>query len=179
MPRLCQAWDVPSLQDVLFWLSQPIRGFKNCDTTLCLKVFDMQRYFCGITTGYRIRLEVIAATGLPLEVFVWQRKPILTEQFGYRDEFSCPASVADLEEYPPDDPDPAPGAPPFFRRSFTDLIFRNSELAADGLRILLCGLKTLVESVCLNAELVEVGDVTIGNGDCHFSSSSSSSSSSG
>jgi hypothetical protein len=142
---------------------------------LTLVVFDQQVYVCGRTQGYRFRVQVSAACGVPREVFLWQRKPILSEELGYKDDFSNVASPADLEEYPTLQPDP--DLPPFWRRDFVDLVFRSLDLAEEGLAALLGDLRELVRSLCVQEDLKAIGEIQVGD-DCTPVNSSSSVSSS-
>ena len=72
----------------------------------------------NVTWSYRMRVNVISATGLNPEVFVWQRR------YSGDDEFQTVAKPTDLEELVNDAPDPTVGnTTPLFLLDYVDLLF--------------------------------------------------------
>lgn len=81
--------------------------------------------------GTRLRLEVIeSSTGVPKELFVWERHSIPNVEQGgieLKDRFLCVAKVSDLSVYPVGNPDLTSRIPPFYRLSTVDLLFSSPE----------------------------------------------------
>jgi len=135
-------------------------------------------YVSGRTQGYRIVVNATESSGIPKEIFVFQRKPGsgADPAVPYLDEFTNIASPADLEEYPvgaPIDPNA-----PFFRMATVDLVFRSEELAADAWAGILSDAAGLVEALNYMDNLSQVEEVIIGTPPTSSSSSSPSASSS-
>lgn len=77
-----------------------------------------------VTLGaYRVRIEAHEAEDMDSRVFVWRRDPVNPYTSQETNTFFAVASPVDMEEYPPEDPDPDK-AYPFFRRSWVELDFR-------------------------------------------------------
>lgn len=137
------------------------------------------RYVDGRTQGFRYVIEVLESSGLPLEIFVYQRKPIISGT-DYTDVFSNVASPADFEEYPVGAP--SCDAYPFFRLKSIDLVFRSMSLADDAWIALQNDIAQLIESLEFMNDLSLEEEVTFGtrpessSSDSQSSSSSSSSS---
>ena len=138
-------------------------------------------YVQGRTQGYRMVVRATESHAMPVEIFVFQRKPGsgADPHVPYLDEFTNIASPADLEEYPvgaPIDPNM-----PFFRLATVDLVFRSEEIAAEAWAGILSDTAGLVEALNYMDSLSQVEEVIIGTPTPSSSSSSSqpSSSSSG
>lgn len=110
-----------------------------------LRKREISEYVEGRTEGYRLRLDVIEAIGIPPEIFVYQRKRGLLPNERDRDEFSNVASPADLEEYPADEPEPTRS---FFRLKSIDVVFRNLDLLRTSLNDVRQDICSLIESLC-------------------------------
>ena len=134
---------------------------------------DMVTYVDGRTQGFRYTIEVIRAVDMPSEIFVYQRKPIISDT-SHEDVFSNIASPTDIEEYPVGDP--ASADRPFFRASAVDLVFRNLTLAEDAWEAIQSDVEQLVWALNM-MDTLEPGEVA-SFGTAPQSSSSSSSSSS-
>ena len=135
-------------------------------------------YVQGRTQGYRMVVRAVESNAMPIEVFVFQRKPGsgADPDVPYLDEFTNIASPADLEEYPvgaPIDPNM-----PFFRLARADLVFRSEEIAAEAWAGILSDVAGLVEALNYMDSLSQVEEVIIGTPTPSSSSSSSQPSSS-
>ena len=135
-------------------------------------------YVQGRTQGYRMVVRATESHAMPVEIFVFQRKPGsgADPHVPYLDEFTNIASPADLEEYPvgaPIDPNM-----PFFRLATVDLVFRSEEIAAEAWAGILSDTAGLVEALNYMDNLSQVEEVIIGNPTPSSSSSSGSPSSS-
>ena len=80
---------------------------------------------------HRLQAWVSSYTDMDPAVFVYQRSPRLPEETlpanqAYDDMYSNIASVSDMADYPVDAP--APGLPPFFRKTSIDMYFRSVDL---------------------------------------------------
>lgn len=71
----------------------------------------------------RVRVEASDAEDMDNRVFVWRRDPINPYTSVVLNTFFTVASPVDMEEFPPEEPDPTK-AYPFFRRSWVELDFR-------------------------------------------------------
>jgi len=100
--------------------------------------------------GYLISITVTEAECLPVELFVFQRRPL--EGGVSRDEFRHVASLADIEEYTV--AAPRPGAV-CYRLAKVDLVFRSISLLFYSLRELKRDVCLLVESASANLVLAE------------------------
>lgn len=98
--------------------------------------------------GYLISITVTEAECLPVELFVFQRRPL--EEGASRDEFRHVTSLADIEEY--EVGAPRPGAT-CYRLATVDLVFRNISLLFHSLRELKRDVCLLVESASANLVL--------------------------
>jgi hypothetical protein len=145
------------------------------DVGIVLRPYRIETFSDGRTVGYRLYVKVVEACNMPADIFVYQRKPIITQNAAYKDDFSNIASLADLAEYEVNqvvDPNR-----PFFRLDYVDLVFRNISLLVDALVGIYSDTAELVWAVRANEKMLNIGDLTIGNlAACHSSSSSSSSS---
>ena len=76
--------------------------------------------------GYDLKLEVLEATDMPEEIFVFQRRtsPPLEAGQDPTDTFVCIADPVDLQEYPPTAPD-LENEMPYFRVKEVLLRFRS------------------------------------------------------
>jgi len=140
------------------------------DPFIKLKKSETAIYVVGRTQGYRFTLEVLEAVGLPLEIFVYQRKPIISNT-AYEDAFVNIASPGDLEEYPVGAP--ACAAKPFFRLSVVDLVFRSISLAEDAWTAIQGDIDQLIETMKFMNNLSVEEEVSFGTAPVESSSSSS------
>lgn len=143
---------------------------------ITLRPYRIDTFSDGRTVGYRLYIQAVDPCNMPAEIFVYQRKPIITGLIPYKDDFSNVASVPDIQEYAVDEPlDPAR---PFFRLDYVDLVFRNISLLVDAVVGIYSDTSELVWALRANEKLTAIGDLAVGNpGFCQSSSSSSSSSS--
>lgn len=78
--------------------------------------------------GARMRLEVVSASGIPREMFVWERHTIFTNGTAEnKDRTMCVAKASDFNVYPIDDPDTGSDIPPFYRSYIFDNVFSSPE----------------------------------------------------
>lgn len=138
-----------------------------------LKQYGMTTYVEGRTQGVRIKVEAEESSGMPLEIFVYQRRPSAPPGESL-DVFTNVASPNDLQEYPAGD-DPGPDSP-FYRRAMVDLVFRSPDHAQQAIDSLILDINQLVESLNYMDTLVLQREIVIGEPPSPSSSSSSSSS---
>jgi hypothetical protein len=112
-------------------------------------------------SAYRLRLEVAEASNMDPRVFVYRRDPVDPYTNDQLDTFFTVASPVDMEEYPPENPDPQK-AYPFLRKSFVELDFRATETALDAERIILSELNVLVVAMTRLAQLEQIEEFWIG-----------------
>lgn len=86
-------------------------------------------------SAYRIRVEAVDPVNMDPRIFLYRRNPPDPLRGNtVRDVFFTVCSPVDLEEYPPEAPDPAKQYP-FFRRSWVELDFRTTQDAEEFWRI--------------------------------------------
>lgn len=139
---------------------------------LRLKRSQSAVYVDGRTQGFRFKVEVVEAVGVDPNIFVYQRKPIISGT-SHEDVFTNVASPADLEEYAVGDV--ACPTEPFFRLDCIDLVFRNITLAEDAWAAILQDVDQLIETLGFMNDLSSMEEVTFGEAPVSSSSSSSSS----
>jgi len=121
--------------------------------------------------GYTYKVEVVDASGLPPEIFVFLRIPKPSDPAQSDDMFQNVASPADIQEYPVTTP--VPGANrPFFRLSEVWLEFRNENLAEDAWRCMQEDFAALLDALEANAQLSVEEVVEYGTAPSSSSSSS-------
>jgi hypothetical protein len=123
-------------------------------------------FVSGRTQAYRVKITVIRACLVPEEIFVYSLMPDNSLRF------ENVASPNDLLEYPVGAPDNTDR--PYFRLAYADLLFRNADMCVDAAVGVANDVLELTRTLDGLDELVELGDMLIGN--CESSSSSSSSS---
>jgi hypothetical protein len=136
---------------------------------------SMTTFVEGRTQGFRILIEVLEASGLSKNIFVYQLKPAVGAEGDPVSVFTNIASPSDLEEYgvglPVADP-----ARPFYRLDSADLVFRNVELLEDAWAAIKNDIDELVRSLDHMDALAPTEEVVFGTEPVSSSSSSSSSS---
>ncbi len=115
-------------------------------------------------SAYRLRVEIEEAVGLDDRVFLYQRRPVNPHTGDYTDVFVTVCSPVDMEDYPPDEPDPARQYP-FFRLNFAELDFRATSQATEAYDIIVRELGTLCRALDRLERLQVVSSVWVGAGD--------------
>lgn len=118
------------------------------DTTRRLKVqrYQVEQIDSLYYSAYRLRIEVTEAVGLDRRVFVYRRDQANPYTGQATDTFFSVTSPVDLEEYPPEEPDPNKSYP-FFRKHFVELDFRTVGLARATELLILEELTVLVHAL--------------------------------
>ncbi len=126
--------------------------------------------------GYRIRIEVACAFGMPTAIFVYRQMPTNPATGAKAGFFSHVASPVDLEEMPEQEPRLGE-VPEWFRLSHVDILLRSTEEVMSFLQEVdqdVCRLKNSLDRLDL---LAPAGEAACGPFfDCHSSSASSGSS---
>jgi hypothetical protein len=136
----------------------------------------------GYIVGFKFKVEVLEAVGLPPEIFCFLRIPQPSEPSTSDDVFQNIASPTDIQEYPITAP--VPGANrPFFRLSEATLDFRSESLAEDAWTCMQDDFDALLTAIEEGAvlsveEVVEYGAAPSSSSSSSPAPSSSSSSSS-
>jgi hypothetical protein len=139
---------------------------------LRIKRSSMTPLYRGYIVGFKFKVEVVEAVGLPPEIFCFLRIPKPSDPIQSDDVFQNIASPTDIQEYPVTTPEPGANRP-FFRLSEATLEFRSESLANDAWRCMQSDFDALLTAIEEGSQLsveevVEYGTVP--------SSSSSSSS---
>jgi hypothetical protein len=111
--------------------------------------------------GFRLRVDVTEAVGIPAEVFVYSRKPADPYTGLVEDVWSGIASFPDLAEYPVGAPNPDLGCP-FFRQSFIEVDVRSQKDYEKIWQLVVDQVKNLKIAFDKAADLVVVEEATIG-----------------
>jgi len=111
--------------------------------------------------SYDLRVEVIAATEMPEEVFVIQRGVAPARAGGEEatDGFICLADPSDLEEFPVGSPNLEANVP-YYRVSDVTLRFRDMESLGETQELLDADFQKLVDSLKAAADAGSTEDVT-------------------
>lgn len=125
-------------------------------------------------SAYRIRIEVEQATDMDDRVFLYRRDPINPHTGETRDTFFTVCSPVDMEDFPPEDPDPAKQYP-FFRRNWVELDFRATGPAEEFWQLVQRELNTLIFALNRLEQLKTRESVWVGAGPPDDSGSSSES----
>jgi hypothetical protein len=96
--------------------------------------------------AYRLRIDAIESDGIEERVFVWRRDPVNPYTSEVTNTFFTVASPVDMEEYPPEEPDPYK-AYPFFRRSWVDLLFRSVSQAEEAWQLIVQEVNNLITAL--------------------------------
>ena len=135
----------------------------------------MTPYIQNYHQGYRLRITAYEANRVPLEIFVYQRLPVVPGETEESDKFTNIASPADLEEYPTNTPTNL--ARPFFREASIDLVFRSVDTLEESWTIIRSEVSALIDTLDTMDTLNITEEITIGaTADTSSSSSSSLSS---
>jgi hypothetical protein len=94
-------------------------------------------------SAYRLRVEIEQAVDMDARVFLYRRDPINPHTGEVRDTFFTVCSPVDMEDYPPEDPDPAKQYP-FFRRDWIELDFRATSQADEAYAMIVLELNALI-----------------------------------
>ena len=144
---------------------------------LKIKRYSMGPFHRGFIVGFKFRVEVLEAVGLPAEIFCFLRVPQPSDPPQSDDEFQNIASPTDLQEYPA--LAPVPGANrPFFRLAEATLDFRSESLADDAWRCMQADFDALLTALEEGSQLSVEEVVEYGSAPSSSSSSSSNPSSS-
>jgi hypothetical protein len=111
--------------------------------------------------SYDLKVEVIEATEMPEEIFVFQRRtlPPLSAGEDPTDAFVCLADPVDLQEFPPTAP-ALDEEIPYFRVNEVTLRFRSMLQLEDVQRLIDEDIQILVNSLKAAATLTPTEDVT-------------------
>jgi hypothetical protein len=125
---------------------------------LQIQPYFQRQYIAGGIYGYRWRVEVVAAWGMPAAIFLFRR--VATKiydpatggaeppvEIAWAGEFNGVASPVDLEEYPEGAPRTDGSLPPFYRTDVLDQTFRNREVALEAFDVLTQEIKTIIASL--------------------------------
>lgn len=102
-----------------------------CDDGLrriLLEPFFQRHFVANRTDGFRLRIVASQACRMPAAIFRYVRHPADPNTGEQLDEFTGVCSVADLAEFPVDDPDPT-ASPPVFRADTIDLVLESRQRA--------------------------------------------------
>lgn len=144
---------------------------------LKIKRSSMSRWRKGIIEGFTFTVEVVEASGIPAEIFVFLRVPEPSDPGESDDVFQNVASPTDLEEYPIGQPY-LDSNHKFFRRSEVTLRFRSESLAEDTWRCMQADFDALITAIGEASQLIMEETVEYGSNPSSSSSPSSSESSS-
>ena len=111
--------------------------------------------------GYAVRVSVTNATGMPAEIFVFQRGAAPAPGAGEQpqDVFKCVADPLDLEEIPVDAPDLL-NEIPYYRKSEVTLGFRNADDRQSTIDDIASDIDGLVRAINAMTDLSETTTVT-------------------
>lgn len=129
--------------------------------SLSLRRLAQSRYVINAQSGYRFRVEVAAAVGMPPEVFRYLERDNPANPAVSVAAFDGVCSPADLEDYPALVPDRSRG-PRFFRLDYVDLVLRSQHTAEEAWEILQEELTTLVATLNLMDDLGVIETLQIG-----------------
>ena len=135
-----------------------------------LRRLAQEHFTVNAVTGFRFTVEALDPWLMPDEIFRFERRP--WSPANEADFFDGVCSPADLEEYPPDAPDPG-SASKFFRKKIIDLVFRSQSEADEAWDLIQEEVDVLVSTLNLMDRLTAAETVTIGNPSPADSSSSS------
>ncbi len=79
--------------------------------------------------GFRLKIQAVEASGLPLEIFGHQRLGVDPHAEVLKDEFIFVCSAFDLTNYPIDEPDSSQ-SPAYFRKDTVDVVLP-AQITAD------------------------------------------------
>ena len=115
----------------------------------------------GNLQSYDLRVEVIQATEMPVEIFVIQAgvAPARTDGAEATDSFICLADPGDIEEFPVNAPDLANDMP-YYRVSDVTMRFRDMETLTETQTFLAQDIQKLVDSLKAAANFDPTEDVT-------------------
>src|SRR5262245_29878407 len=113
---------------------------------LHVKRYAVRNIDANYYSAYRMRVEVVAAENMDKRIFLYRRDPVNPYTNEPTDTFFTIASPADLEEFPPEEPD-ANKAFPFFRKDFVELDFRSLRIAMNAWQVILREISVLIEAL--------------------------------
>lgn len=99
--------------------------------------------------GFRLKVEAIESSLMPLEIFVHQRANVDAAGTRVKEEFVFVASAYNLTLYPINEPDPAQ-SPAYYRKSVVDIVTASQEMADefwDALKKEVCVLKEALDAM--------------------------------
>jgi hypothetical protein len=126
-----------------------------------LKKFAVTNVNYTYLSAFRLRVEVEVSHGIEPQIFVYRRDLANPYTGDVLDTFFTIASPVDMEEYPPEEPDPQK-AYPFFRKRFVELDFRSSKLAEEAWLLIVEETQTLIHAMNRLEALELVEEVWIG-----------------
>ena len=111
--------------------------------------------------SYDLKVEVLAATDMPEEIFIFQRcvEPAESVNTQPTDQFVCLADPVDLQEVPVNVPDPA-NEMPYYRTKEVLLRFRDMTTLTETKDLIAQDVQLLVDSLKAAATLTATEDVT-------------------
>lgn len=125
-------------------------------------------------SAFRLRIEIEEAIDMDDRVFLYQREPVNPHTNDYLDSFVTICSPVDMEEFPPEEPDPDKQYP-FFRRNYVELDFRATSQAEEAFNLIREELNVLVIALNRLEQLHVAEEFWVGAGPPDDSGSSSES----
>ena len=123
-------------------------------------------------TGFRVRVEARAGSGMPDALFVYRATPIQPGEPGVKGEFDHVATAWELDEVPPDQPLPN-SLPPWYRSATVDVLCRDRDEAVAFVELVTRQVEGLRQSLDRAEQLLPAWDVVVGTPAEGWSSSSS------
>lgn len=115
-------------------------------------------------SAFRLRLEATEALDMDDRVFLFRRSPVNPYTNDVFDTFVTVCSPVDMEDYPPEEPDPAKTYP-FFRKADVELDFRTAAEAEEAYVAIIGLLNNLVTALNQLETLTPTASVRIGDSD--------------
>lgn len=131
---------------------------------LTLQRYELLNVDYYYLSAFRLRLEVTDALDMDDRVFLFRRSPVNPYTNDVVDTFVTVCSPVDMEDYPPEEPDPAKTYP-FFRKAELELDFRTSAEAEEAWLKIVDLLNNLVTSLTRLETLTPTTSVRIGDSD--------------
>ena len=114
-------------------------------------------------SAYRLRIEIEDAVDMDDRVFLYRRDPTNPHTLETKDTFFTVCSPVDMEDFPPEEPDPAKQYP-LFRRNWVELDFRATSQADEAYALIVRELNVLIFALNRLELLKPVETVWVGAG---------------
>lgn len=123
---------------------------------------SIQAHTSGDDNGFRIRIVIDSAEGMPDTVFRYLKRLPQPTNGDTILRFDGVCSPADLEEFPESEPDPT-RLPAFCRLSYVDLLFRSQAVAMEAKDLIEEELRRLVILLDNSDDLIDLPQVAYGD----------------